>query len=795
MLSRLFKPRLPFKTVRGRFSATMGVSGVVFGLLLTAFMAWRWELSLKDAARETLQITAHKIARSLITDMHHRQQEVALLAEIIGTSQVADAKTLRQMFNNLLSRQAEYAWIGLATQDGTVTVASGGLLEGKSVQARPWFQGGLQGVFLGDPHEAVMLARYLKPNANDDLLRFVDVALPVRDRQGNHLGVLGAHLHWQWIQGLVNNALADLEKSTPVQVLIASQDGKWILKPATEPASDLNDLQTHAKPGQYFSAQTVVQTSVTQNGLAWTVIVREEAKHTLAPIVWNRQLMFAISTIVAALFAAATWLICGWVVGPIVSLVHQARAHQSFRAARLNTDIPQQLDETRVLGNVMHQLAYFDAVTGLANRRLLLERLQEALQACADGDQCGAVLLVNLDNFSLFNDTKGHEMGDQLLLEVGQRLTALLTPEDSLARLGSDEFMVMRRNVGHNAQIAQQKSLELAGTVLKCLTVPFELGGEPYRCNASIGVTLFGSDAACVPDIFKQTDVAMFEAKRAGGNRVQFFDARLQTRLNERFALELALRKAIPGQLFIVFQKQVDAHAQVIGAEVLLRWRHPEMGLISPQIFIPLAEETGQIIDIGQWVLRNACQQIKTWESQERFDQLVLAVNVSVKEFSQPDFVQQVLGILRASGANPRRLKLELTESVLAQDVDSVVEKMKRLKAVGVSFSLDDFGTGFSSLAYLKKMPLDQLKIDQAFIRDVDANTNDMSIVRAVIALGAGLGLTVIAEGVETEAQHRFLRANQCPLYQGYLFGRPVPLAEFEVGAWEPAFEPSDSAS
>ncbi len=445
------------------------------------------------------------------------------------------------------------------------------------------------------------------------------------------------------------------------------------------------------------------------------------------------------------------------------------------------TEINSQLaEEVAQKGRAMHQLSFYDVLTGLANRRLLLDRLKEALDSCAQGHHHCAILEINLDNFRLVNDTRGHDVGDQLLIDIAERLPSLSGPQDTLSRLGRDEFVLVAYRLNHDKALATQEAIALARRVLETIQRPFQLCGEEYLCKASIGVAVFGEHDSSVPDLLKHANVAMFEAKRTGRNRAQLFDASLQAQVEERFQLENQLRLAIPGELVLMYQKQVDSSGAILGAEVLIRWQHPEMGMVPPNKFIPLAEDTELILPIGRWVLMTACQQIKRWESNPGTSKLVLAVNVSAKEFHQPDYVEQVLKILNLTGADPSRLKLELTESILAVDVDDVVAKMNALKTKGVSFSLDDFGTGFSSLTYLKKMPLDQLKIDQSFIRDVTSNTNDASIVRTVIALGQGLGLGVIAEGVETDVQRDFLINNGCLQFQGYLFGRPVPLKEFE---------------
>ncbi|NCA69637.1 MAG: EAL domain-containing response regulator [Sphingobacteriia bacterium] len=427
----------------------------------------------------------------------------------------------------------------------------------------------------------------------------------------------------------------------------------------------------------------------------------------------------------------------------------------------------------------VHHLQFYDRLTGLANRRLLLERLSAALAACAQGGCHAAILVVNLDDFRLLNDSKGYDSGDRLLLGIAERLASLIRPGDSLARLGADEFALLLTDIGATRDQAIASAMACADHVLSTIQRPFDLGDEQYLCKASIGISLCGGDEQAPANVLKHASLALAAAKRAGYNQVEFFGDRMRIQVEQRFTLESQLRHGIPDELALMYQGQVDHRGVVMGAEVLVRWQHPHLGMVSPATFIPLAEETALIQPIGQWVLRTVCRQIKAWESDPRLCRLLLAVNVSAQEFKQPDFVDQVTSILRATGANPGRLKLELTESILATDTDDVVAKMTVLKSRGISFALDDFGTGFSSLSYLKKMPIDQLKIDRSFIRDITTDANDASIVRTVIALGHSLGLAVIAEGVETEAQRDFLARNGCTEYQGFLFSRPVPVEDF----------------
>ncbi|MCX7172957.1 MAG: EAL domain-containing protein [Proteobacteria bacterium] len=422
----------------------------------------------------------------------------------------------------------------------------------------------------------------------------------------------------------------------------------------------------------------------------------------------------------------------------------------------------------------IQQLAFSDPLTGLPNRRLLLDRLQQALAASTRSKRQGALLFIDLDDFKNLNDTLGHDKGDLLLQQVAQRLATCVREGDTVARLGGDEFVVMLEDLSENLQEAATQTEIVGEKILVALNQAYPLAGQPHHSTPSIGVALFDEHDNSVDELLKRADLAMYQAKAAGRNTLRFFDPRMQAVVSARVALEADLRLGLQEKQFLLYyQPQVDGDGCLTGAEALIRWQHPSRGLVSPFEFIALAEETGLILPLGYWVLETACDQLVAWASQEETAGLMLAVNVSAKQFRHRDFVGQVMAVLDCTGANPLKLKLELTESLLLENVEDVIAKMTALKAIGVSFSLDDFGTGYSSLSYLKRLPLDQLKIDQSFVRDVLTDSNDASIAKTIVALAQGLGLAVIAEGVETTAQRDFLASHGCHSYQGYLFGRP----------------------
>ena len=429
---------------------------------------------------------------------------------------------------------------------------------------------------------------------------------------------------------------------------------------------------------------------------------------------------------------------------------------------------------------IMH-LAFYDPLTRLPNRRLLLDRLKQALAASVRSKREGALLLIDLDNFKTINDTLGHDMGDMLLQQVAQRLATCSREEDTVARLGGDEFVVMLVDLSEVSQEAATQVKTVGEKIVATLGQPYLLSGYEHHSTASIGVTLFGDRQLTSDELLKRADLAMYQAKSAGRNTLRFFDPDMQAVVTARAAMEADMRQGLRQNDFLLYyQAQVDCAGRLTGAEALVRWQHPQRGLVCPAEFIPLAEETGLILPLGQWVLETACNQLVAWAARPNMAHLTVAVNVSVRQFRDAGFVDQVVAVLDHTGANPKKLKLELTESLLVEDVEDTIAKMFALKAEGVSFSLDDFGTGYSSLAYLKRLPLDQLKIDQSFVRNILTDRNDATIAHTIVTLAQSLGLAVIAEGVETEAQRDFLAGHGCDAYQGYFFGRPTPVEALE---------------
>ncbi|KRB93151.1 hypothetical protein ASE07_14200 [Noviherbaspirillum sp. Root189] len=426
------------------------------------------------------------------------------------------------------------------------------------------------------------------------------------------------------------------------------------------------------------------------------------------------------------------------------------------------------------------RLAFYDQLTGLPNRQLLRDRLQHAMLKSKRTHRTGAVMFVDLDNFKLLNDTQGHQKGDMLLQESARRLTACVREIDTVARLGGDEFVVLLEELSGDGIEAATQAESIGEKILAALGQPCEVGGFQHTSTASIGITLLDSQVSSIDELLKRADLAMYRAKAAGRNAARFYDPAMQDAVSMKMALEIGLRESIQNNMFVLhYQPQLNNQGQAIGAEALLRWTHPAYKNVPPNVFIPIAEDCGLILQLGRWVLEAACSQLVKWAQAPHTAQLTLAVNVSARQFHQPEFVSDVLDIVRRSGANPEMLKLELTETVLVKDIEDAVTKISALKEHGIRFSLDDFGTGYSSLSYLRYLPLEQLKLDRSFIGRIPDNATDAAIVQAIITMGHNLGLTIVAEGVETEPQLEFLSRNGCNAYQGFLFSKPVVIDEF----------------
>jgi diguanylate cyclase (GGDEF)-like protein/PAS domain S-box-containing protein len=439
------------------------------------------------------------------------------------------------------------------------------------------------------------------------------------------------------------------------------------------------------------------------------------------------------------------------------------------------------LSERKKREEEIRNLAFYDSLTKLPNRHLFLDRFSAALSTASRLNSFGAILLIDLDRFKLLNDKLGHNCGDLLLIEVATRLKSCVREMDTVARLGADEFIVLVEDVSDNMDDTSRKVGLVAEKIRESLARPYYCNGHQLLSSPSIGISLYRGNEKSVDMLIQHADIAMYQAKSAGRNSIRFFDPVMQNKVAAHAAMESDLRNAIAQQqLHLYYQMQVDQNHRPMGAEALLRWIHPERGLVLPGIFIPIAEESTLILEIGNWVLDTACRQLALWAENVQTRGLVLAVNVSAKQFAIPDFVAMVADVLDTHQVDPARLKLELTESVMLENMADTIEKMHALKALGVTLAMDDFGIGYSSLSYLKQLPLDQLKIDQGFVQGITMDGSDAMLVQTIIDLAANFRLNVIAEGVETEAQLAFLKHHDCMAFQGFLFGKAVPVNEFE---------------
>jgi diguanylate cyclase (GGDEF)-like protein/PAS domain S-box-containing protein len=439
------------------------------------------------------------------------------------------------------------------------------------------------------------------------------------------------------------------------------------------------------------------------------------------------------------------------------------------------------ITERRSAEEEIKQLAFYDPLTRLPNRTHFVDRLRQAISAATRLGRVGGILFIDLDNFKSLNDAHGHDLGDQLLKLVAERLNQAVRQHDVVARFGGDEFVVLLPDLSLDSVTAAAMVEQVGQKVLEIIGKPYELGNHNHHYTASIGAALYDGNTFQVEELLKRADMAMYEAKSVGRNQLRFFDPEMQAQVNARVAMEADMRKALAqGEFVLHYQPQMDQLGSIVGTEALVRWQHPEKGMIPPGNFISFAESSGLIVPLGKIILEMACSQLAQWSRLPGFATIRMSVNISAKQLHHPDFVSDVVALLEKYTVPPDQLELELTESLFVASVDAIIEKMHALQRLGIRFSLDDFGTGYSSLAYLKRMPINQLKIDQGFVRDIMVDPNDATITVTIIELARSLGIEVIAEGVETEDQLNFLTRNKCARFQGYFFSRPLPAIDFE---------------
>ena len=600
----------------------------------------------------------------------------------------------------------------------------------------------------------------VRENSNDEHVLFLARKLKLADgtRVVALAEVLVMQLNTIMVQGAdISGLEVTLERSNG-QLLAGMPAQDKLLGTLLQHALPQGLLDTQSRPARLTGQPALVST---QSILYDDVLIAASVPLEASLASWRAERNFII--LVALVFAAMILAAGGFAVW---YLARMAQARLTIKHSKAEIE----------------HLAFYDHLTNLPNRLLLTDRINHALINSQRKQTFGVLLFLDLDNFKNINDTQGHDVGDLLLKQVALRLTSHVRAHDTVARLGGDEFVVLLEDLSKNSLEAAELAKRIGKTLSSQLALPYELASQSHKSSASIGATLFGADSASAADLLKQADIAMYRAKAQGRNDLCFFDPQMQADISAHAALEADLQQAVVQHQFVLFyQPQVTAHGVVMGAEVLIRWQHPTRGMVPPVQFIPVAEESDVINDIGLWVLQTACQQLSQWQQDPSTAQLQLAVNVSARQFRQTDFVALVKAVIGQTGIQPHGLKLELTESLVLDNIDDTIAKMTALKALGVRFSMDDFGTGQSSLSYLTRLPLDQLKIDQSFVRNIGIKPSDGMIVQTIIGMATNLGLEVIAEGVETPDQQAFLAHHGCTLYQGYLFGKPSPLPGFEA--------------
>ncbi|TVQ72648.1 MAG: EAL domain-containing protein [Chromatiaceae bacterium] len=608
-------------------------------------------------------------------------------------------------------------------------------------------------------------------------------AQALRDAEGHFAGLLGVRLDLDFF----DHWLERTEPTPSSSLTILDHEGRLLARRPRDTvpnfeallgqpveASELEPLMRNADDNVQFAIVSPVDgmhrlyTARMVRDLPF-LVVAGEAQQAIMTAWWRKFWTLSLAWLV---IAGLGLLVLRGYLRTIRYDLELQRSHRSLEEA--NRTLGQEIRDRQKAEDEIKTLAFFDPLTQLPNRRLFTERLEATVHVCRQEYRHGALLFIDLDNFKLLNDTLGHDQGDQLLMQAARRISGCVHEADTVARLGGDEFVVMLCGLSHETQEAIQQAEIVADKILASLKHPYLLGGQEHHSTASVGVTLFHQEPVSVDELMKRADLAMYQAKAAGRNTQRLFNPDMQALVIARAALEGDLRRALSEKQFLLhYQALVDDDGVLTGAEALLRWQHPDRGLVPPGEFIPLAEDTGLILPIGQWVLEAACAQLAEWARDPSLKNLKLAANVSARQFRHPEFVPGVLRALNTTGADPHRLKLEITESLLLEDVEDVISKMRQLRARGISFALDDFGTGYSSLSYLKRLPLDDVKIDQSFVRDVLIDPNDAAIARTIVALAGTLGLRVIAEGVETREHWEWLSRHGCHTHQGYYFGRP----------------------
>ena len=752
---------------------------------------------LKQGIGERLAQASAELAATLDRAMYERYQDISLYADSLTDFDLLDRPAaIRAHLDNLLRAREGYAWIGYANRAGTVVAATGALLEGQDVASRPWFGEASRAAFVGDLHRAVLLEKKLQSDGGEPL-RFLDVAMPVTMAGDRYAGVLGAHIDWRWIMRLTRS----MASAASYEALIVATDGTVLFGPAAlqDKTLSLQSIRRAQQGRSGYLTETWPDgktwlTGYSRSrgyqdypGLGWIIIERQQVDAAFAPVAALQRQVVLSGVIIAALFALSGWLLASRISRPLNAITREAeRLGRGEAGTGSGIALQRGYHEVQVLSRTLaglianlqqreaeleHQATH-NSLTRLPNRTLVKALLGQ-LMAGSDGEAPSiAVLALDLDRFKTINDSLGYAAGDAVLMSVAERLQGCIGPGAVLAHLGKDEFVIVLEQ--REAKLAQTELL--AARARESLARPFHRDGTDLFISASIGIAFFPRDGRDADALLAHAVFAMQQAKAGGGNRIEFYQTETNAAALEKHEMERELRQALEARQFeLHYQPQVAlASGAVVGVEALIRWRHPRRGMISPEKFIPVAQASGLISAIGDWALEEACAQARAWRDQG-LPPLVMSVNVAAQQFEDGGLIETVSAALADHRLEPRSLKLEITEGTLMRDVDSSISIMDEITRMGVHISIDDFGTGYSSLAYLKRFPLSDLKIDQSFVRDLNGHAGAGAIVRAIIALGRSLRLSVIAEGVETEAQARFLAEAGCDDIQGYYVSTALP--------------------
>jgi diguanylate cyclase (GGDEF)-like protein len=780
----------------------------VFAVVLTVATAAVFALVTEDAATrqlerhigDSLALRAQEMADKLDRGMYERRQDIQVETQALADNGLRHgAASLRKRLDALREASTSYAWIGYADTVGKVLAATDGLLEGENVAQRPWFSGAVGTAFIGDVHRALLLEKHLNPSGGEPL-RFMDVAMPVFGKDGSFAGVLGAHIDWRWVR----EATTTTDEGLPTETLILSTAGQVLLGPrdlqdrslalagARAALQGFHGYRIERWPdGQtYLAGYSRSHGYRNYPGLGWVVIVREPLDRAYAPVKVLSEKFFIVGTAIAMLFAAFGWFLAVHISRPLITISRAALSLQdkseaefpisnSFReVAVLSRSLASLLRTLRQRETQLEHQARHQGVTDLPNRMYLASMLDEAIEAAATEEKQIAVVVFSLDRFNTITDALDNASGNTALLEMLERIKGCIGGAGVLGHLDKEEFVVFF----DGRETLLSRATAFAARLQKALAAPVHIGGLDFTIAAMVGISVYPNNGFQAETLLRHGEAALLQARARGGNGIEVFEPEVHARILERLAMERDLRQALEREEFALFYQPQFSFSRnaIVGVEALIRWRHPERGMVSPALFIPAAEACGLITPIGDWVLKQACAQAQAWREQG-LPELTISVNVSAQQFIGGELARKVGAAMAAHGIAPRQLKLEITESMMMQDVELGIAVMQELVALGLRISLDDFGTGYSSLSNLKRFPLSELKIDQAFVRELAPRSQDAAIVKAIVAVGHELGLSVIAEGVETAAQLDFLREAGCNAVQGYHIGKPMSAADLPL--------------